>query len=789
MAEGGGAAPVSVSRSRVPSPRGDSPEKRGGANQPKFSFPETAPINRAHSAPRDEFHLRPQALRVTVYDSPSATPGASQPPDEKRKETFGTARKEESQSSSGPKAMAILPEASHGAALPAEEEVSSSESGATECLPAVKVMTTVSPPGSEGGGGPGRFVETAGGPRSPAVPRSLPAPCGLTLVSKYGVRAGEVLQALMDEQIFLGMAGLKTHTEGEVPHLIDAFMHAGVRFVYFGRESEKKVRTVGSSLGLETGWNCLISLTHEPRERTNQDGKVVLPSGITDIRRHLIDIDTVPLRVSLFCNGNPQNVREMISILQENSEVVTVVGSALRPSNFSLFEQADTAVSISVGPHPVCRCCHGKRWLGSYGQHAAWDGSAGCGASHPLAGLGSASAAELRMSGALTSLPCSLSANHVYLGSQVHATLELLFSACKEARRCVDAIQQALVFYVCSSCLLAVILLLQALAGLPPPIDGMALLVLLLVELPVLALALLASPASDTIMSEYPLKAREEMKKTHAKTTQQLIHYAVRFLPTAFVIIGIFLLIAHATLRQALEDSGVPRGMAGGDESAEALVSRLNEMQASPLAVHMVEACQDLEWQSWVRGSWVFCVSAYKRYVLGVQGGSIDESILKEAGKDLGGTGGASVDLTKVDAVWVIDLPQQVVLLCTVIFVVALSASHVDRFESLYIRPPCVNAFWLAITVLLLVLHSLACALEILLCDWNISEEAPRFLAGLERQYGAGGWGLALLGGFWIGAILLVDEIVKAMDRRSHRQLQKYLKVVFDTRLGMWSPK
>jgi len=36
---------------------------------------------------------------------------------------------------------------------------------------------------------------------------------------------------------------------------------------------------------------------------------------------------------------------------------------------------------------------------------------------------------------------------------------------------------------------------------------------------------------------------------------------------------------------------------------------------------------------------------------------------------------------------------------------------------------------------------------------------------------------------------LLLDELLKIVQRRRKKRLQKYLRLLFDTRLGMWSPK
>lgn len=87
------------------------------------------------------------------------------------------------------------------------------------------------------------------------------------------------------------------------------------------REDSVKTKVVGSLLGLETEWNTLISLAPSELSIKNLVGNVVLPSGIEDIRRHIKEVDNVPLQVSLFSNGTPESMCEMIKTLQVRNYV------------------------------------------------------------------------------------------------------------------------------------------------------------------------------------------------------------------------------------------------------------------------------------------------------------------------------------------------------------------------------------------------------------------------------------------------------------------------------------
>ncbi|KAL5967520.1 Transmembrane protein 94 [Taenia solium] len=71
-----------------------------------------------------------------------------------------------------------------------------------------------------------------------------------------------------------------------------------------------------------------------------------LPSGIRNIRSHLENVDNVPLKVSLFTDCTPSAVDEMMEIMQEYGETVCVVGSCLSMANAELFCRGDTAIAL-----------------------------------------------------------------------------------------------------------------------------------------------------------------------------------------------------------------------------------------------------------------------------------------------------------------------------------------------------------------------------------------------------------------------------------------------------------
>lgn len=133
--------------------------------------------------------------------------------------------------------------------------------------------------------------------------------------------------------------------------LIDDLENGGIRFVYFSPYSESITKAFGDRLGLETDWNSCIILSHNSGssgEVEFTDPKSKLPRGVFNIRPHLLDVDDIPLHISLFAECDAQSVSEMLSIYKENEEVVVAIGSTLNWSNAQVF--ASSALPIGMEP-------------------------------------------------------------------------------------------------------------------------------------------------------------------------------------------------------------------------------------------------------------------------------------------------------------------------------------------------------------------------------------------------------------------------------------------------------
>ena len=101
----------------------------------------------------------------------------------------------------------------------------------------------------------------------------------------------------------------------------------------------RRQKELASQMGIDVAWNCAISLrpldkgeedTHRMvSDYADWDVNAKLPHGIESVRRHLVDVDNVPLLVSLFTDVTKTSTMEMVSFfgilrfsfVVENSEI------------------------------------------------------------------------------------------------------------------------------------------------------------------------------------------------------------------------------------------------------------------------------------------------------------------------------------------------------------------------------------------------------------------------------------------------------------------------------------
>ena len=87
---------------------------------------------------------------------------------------------------------------------------------------------------------------------------------------------------LQCKQIFIGMVTMQYQAKPDMVQMLEHLDGACIRFVHFSKENELRSRVFSEKMGLESGWNCHISLLDDPRsdETCNSSLKAGGPSAV-----------------------------------------------------------------------------------------------------------------------------------------------------------------------------------------------------------------------------------------------------------------------------------------------------------------------------------------------------------------------------------------------------------------------------------------------------------------------------------------------------------------------------
>uniref|UniRef100_T1PI09 Phosphatidylinositol-specific phospholipase C n=1 Tax=Musca domestica TaxID=7370 RepID=T1PI09_MUSDO len=69
-------------------------------------------------------------------------------------------------------------------------------------------------------------------------------------------------------QVFIGMVTMQYQAQTDIVQLVERLERACIRFVHFSKENELRSRVFSEKMGLESGWNCHISLLSESDEKS-----------------------------------------------------------------------------------------------------------------------------------------------------------------------------------------------------------------------------------------------------------------------------------------------------------------------------------------------------------------------------------------------------------------------------------------------------------------------------------------------------------------------------------------
>ncbi|XP_039959828.1 transmembrane protein 94 isoform X5 [Bactrocera tryoni] len=72
-------------------------------------------------------------------------------------------------------------------------------------------------------------------------------------------------------QVFIGMVTMQYQAQMDIVQLVERLERACIRFVHFSKENELRSRVFSEKMGLESGWNCHISLLNEADDKASMN--------------------------------------------------------------------------------------------------------------------------------------------------------------------------------------------------------------------------------------------------------------------------------------------------------------------------------------------------------------------------------------------------------------------------------------------------------------------------------------------------------------------------------------
>ncbi|CDW88835.1 transmembrane protein [Stylonychia lemnae] len=309
-------------------------------------------------------------------------------------------------------------------------------------------------------------------------------------------KSRDVLESFQNNQIFLGIIGIKHHQKQEANELFQSLDDAGIRGVLFSKEEVLETKSLAKELGIDSEWNAWISLAENPSDFTklyNQDGHLILPYGIEGIKKHIEEVDTIPLQVPMFCDTTAETTTQMFQIYQEHDDVVCCIGNIMNSENLHIFQQANVAIGMMIEPQYRCNNCNG---LISHNQqktrYVQFDNS---------------KSSEYqpnkleKLSAAINALACTF----VF---DANTSIYFFFSVFREARRLRESVEQASLLSIFIYLMLFLIFLLDLCLGLYNYIDQLETLYILFVFVPLFSFSCMSRPTKNSIMKRHVLSPK-----------------------------------------------------------------------------------------------------------------------------------------------------------------------------------------------------------------------------------------------------------------------------------------
>lgn len=279
---------------------------------------------------------------------------------------------------------------------------------------------------------------------------------------------------------------------------------AGIRGVLFSKEGVLETKSLAKELGIDCDWNAWISLSEYPSEFTkliNMDGHLILPFGIQGIRKHIEEVDKIPLQVPMFCDTTAETTRQMFQIYQEHGDVVACIGNIMNSENLHIFQQANVAVGMMIEPSYRCYRCNGrisKALIPPMSQFKRdCQGQQGSQLSHTAY-----KATKLeQLSAAINSLACTF----VF---EANTNIYCFFSVFREARRLRESVEQACLLTIFTFYTVFTVLFVDLALGLYHYCNQLEVLYILIIFVPIFALSCMSRPTKNSIMKRHVLSPK-----------------------------------------------------------------------------------------------------------------------------------------------------------------------------------------------------------------------------------------------------------------------------------------
>lgn len=622
---------------------------------------------------------------------------------------------------------------------------------------------------------PARSLRSFGEPR-PSV--SGPQPLHGAKDSDVGRLVEERLHKIQSGQIFLGMVASRIEPKPKVEQMIRRMNTAGIRFVYMSPRSYKKTKQLASKMGLDTDWNTAISLkpliggdrvgdiaSNEPASMRNSmvpgdsDEDMVDPDKewweegddselLTDDKRQKSQ-STRPDDVWDVKAQLPHGVPAIKRHLREKDNVPLLVSLFTNSSPDTI--RGMLRVMRSNG-EMVCVVGSALRKQSPM-LFAAADVAISIAAMEPVPASLTATPVYpnplLRLACTLNSLSCGLT---LPATARLHIVLKLI----EESRRSLDNLTQSIAFLACVHGTIGLLLFLTTIAAFPVVISIADVAWILWVLGPLLALSLIGTPEGEWIMSESRTPEKNEVLMEAND---------------------------YGGVLDADDEPDVAR------QQPQGVWARFRAWWRIDVGKYLAGSIVELQVPDppkQVAHYVLPSASRFSCYFIGrfLPGTLITLAIYVVAawssGEDNAGAGVAPplvyglVD-NRAD-VHQHARSRAMTLFALGLWLAAASVSFVYRAGRLRDVPPWRNRVWCWTVAAALVLHTLYCSS----ITWYVA--ADHFLA-TQNAYAM----IASL--VWPLLSVLFDDFVKASDIKLFERQMLKLRLAFDTKLGMHSPK